>query len=169
MNLWTQIEAMWHVQTTIAVRIFPQNKTDCTTDMMILLLKYEAPGQMPHLRFKNNHSFLCKSFLKCHVSDLFYNTTFCTVGDDTEAPKETGWSWSVLPSAAVRSRYGMLHSDHLNKKIDQKDTVVLTLPCGWQLKNHEVNKLQAVSTKARQLVRLVLRFNFVWMKALTQI
>lgn len=56
--------------------------------MMILLLKYEAPDQMPHLRFKNNPSFLCKSFLKCNVSDLFYNGTFLNVGDDAEALKE---------------------------------------------------------------------------------
>lgn len=43
-----------------------------TTDMMVLLLQCEAPDQMPHRRFKNNHSFMCKSFLKCYVSDLLY-------------------------------------------------------------------------------------------------
>ena len=41
-----------------------------TTDMMVLLLQCEAPDQMPHRRFKNNHSFMCKSFLKCYVSDF---------------------------------------------------------------------------------------------------
>lgn len=54
--------------------------------MMVLLLKYEAPDQMPHLCFKNNHSFLCKSLLKCNVSDLFYDT-FWHVGDKTKASK----------------------------------------------------------------------------------
>lgn len=60
-----------------------------TTDMMILLLKCEAPDQMPHRRFKNNHSFLCKSFLKCLVSDLLYTTTICTFGDNTAACEKT--------------------------------------------------------------------------------
>lgn len=57
----------------------------CTTDMMILLLNCAAPVPMPPQRFKNNHRPLCKSFLNCHVSDLLYDATICTVGDNTDA------------------------------------------------------------------------------------
>lgn len=110
----------------------------CTSDMMILLLKYEAPDQIPHPRFKSNHSFLCKSFLKCSVSDLSYNTTSFALlvitlrhSEATVLARGTHWV-----SAALRNGSGMLHliAWKLNKEISQKDTVVLTLPCGWQLK-----------------------------------
>lgn len=73
-----------------------------TTDMMILLLKCAAPVPMPPQRFKNNHRFMRKSFLNCHVSDLIYDTTICTVGDNTDTWMKTN----------LQSKVFNLTSDH---------------------------------------------------------
>lgn len=68
-----------------------------TTDMMILLLKCEAPAQMPHQRFKNNLSFLCKSFLKCLVSDLLSHSVRMVVLYNSEACKKTKRQFIFFP------------------------------------------------------------------------
>lgn len=98
--------------------------------------------KMSHRRFKNNHSFMCKSFLKCHVSDLSYNSSrvffffFCTCGwqqrgmqaDETSGSVMSTGGSSVIDSGVVANWSGMQDSLTwtLNKKINRRDTVVLT-------------------------------------------
>lgn len=142
---------------------------------MILLLKCEAPDQMLH-RFKNSHSFLCKSFVKCHVSDLLYNTTICTVGDNTEACKKTKLQIKFPPCQRKEVRQCcQAQQSQIGRRAQSPGSLTVrpTRKTLWRLRNADTRELQERSTKERGDIicfhcRLVLSLvNFDPINALT--
>lgn len=102
--------------------------------MMIQLLKYEAPSRMPHLYFKNNHSFLCKSFLPCIWNFCSSPLSSCTV---------TGWHYGPNTFTCLR-RGGPAGRTSCIKLLSfaDKNSFGMLRQCAWRKKRSITNTLQ---------------------------